>query len=75
VSAESALGEGTEARRRTRSVEVLVVGAGPAGLAAAADLARAGIEVEVLERESEPGGIPRHSHHAGYATCTGGCGP
>jgi len=66
VSAESALGEGTEARRRTRSVEVLVVGAGPAGLAAAADLARAGIEVEVLERESEPGGIPRHSHHAGY---------
>jgi thioredoxin reductase len=53
--------------RRAREVDVLVIGAGPAGLAAAGALARAGAgRVEVLERESEPGGIPRHSHHTGY---------
>ncbi|QDY75369.1 NAD(P)/FAD-dependent oxidoreductase [Streptomyces qinzhouensis] len=47
--------------------EVLVVGAGPAGLTAAAALARRiPGEVLVLEREAEPGGIPRHSHHTGY---------
>ena len=51
----------------TRQVDVLVVGAGPAGLAVGAELARLGAgSVEVLERESEAGGIPRHSHHTGY---------
>ncbi|MFK4693943.1 FAD-dependent oxidoreductase [Streptomyces pristinaespiralis] len=53
--------------RTARAVDVLVVGAGPAGLAAAAHLAAAGAgRVEVLEREQEPGGIPRHSHHQGF---------
>ncbi|MEW1547753.1 NAD(P)/FAD-dependent oxidoreductase [Streptomyces tsukubensis] len=47
--------------------DVLVVGAGPAGLTAAAALARLiPGEVLVLEREAEPGGIPRHSHHTGF---------
>lgn len=43
--------------------EVIVVGAGPAGLSAATELARAGRRVLVLEREAEAGGIPRHCGH------------
>jgi thioredoxin reductase len=48
-------------------VDVLVVGAGPAGLSAAIELRRLGAgTVLVADRESEPGGIPRHSRHTGY---------
>lgn len=46
--------------------EVIVVGAGPAGLSAATELARAGRRVLVLEREAEAGGIPRHCGHSPY---------
>jgi thioredoxin reductase len=46
--------------------DVLIVGAGPAGLTAAAVLARRGLDVLVLDREREAGGIPRHSDHTGY---------
>ena len=46
--------------------EVLVVGAGPAGLSAARDLARLGHSVLVVDREAEAGGIPRHSNHQGF---------
>ncbi len=50
-----------------REVDVLVIGAGPSGLAAAAALRRAGIaQVEVVDRESQAGGIPRHCHHTGF---------
>ena len=37
-----------------------VVGAGPAGLAAAMFLSRAGIPVTVFERRQTPGGVPAH---------------
>ncbi|MFF0558938.1 FAD-dependent oxidoreductase [Streptomyces sp. NPDC004266] len=51
----------------TRAVDVLVVGAGPAGLAAAARLAAAGAgRVEVLEREATAGGVPRHCSRPGF---------
>ncbi|QPK43952.1 FAD-dependent oxidoreductase [Streptomyces gardneri] len=51
----------------SRVVDVLVVGAGPAGLAAAARLAAAGAgRVEVLERERAAGGVPRHCGHPGF---------
>ncbi|MFF5503601.1 FAD-dependent oxidoreductase [Streptomyces roseolus] len=50
-----------------RAVDVLVVGAGPAGLAAAARLAALGAgRVEVLEREPEAGGVPRFCGHPGF---------
>lgn len=50
-----------------REVDVLIVGAGPAGLAAGAELAAATAgRVEILEREQEAGGIPRHCHHGGF---------
>lgn len=50
-----------------RTPAVAVIGAGPAGLTVAAHLARTlRGEVLVLDREDEPGGIPRHCHHPGY---------
>lgn len=47
--------------------DVAIIGGGPAGLTAAAELAHnSDLNVVVLERESEAGGIPRHSDHPGY---------
>jgi len=44
----------------TRPQRIAIVGSGPAGLAAARDLLVQGYPVTLLERESEPGGMPMH---------------
>jgi thioredoxin reductase len=47
--------------------DVLIVGAGPAGLAAAVELRRLGVgSVLVADRDEAAGGIPRHSAHTGF---------
>ncbi|HEY7813629.1 MAG TPA: FAD-dependent oxidoreductase [Nakamurella sp.] len=51
-------------RQSDRVVDVLVVGAGVAGLVAARDLARAGLHPLVLEAAAEPGGCVR-AHRVG----------
>jgi thioredoxin reductase len=49
------------------NADVLVVGAGPAGLAAAVELRRLGVgSVLVADRDDAAGGIPRHSAHTGF---------
>lgn len=45
---------------RRRADEIAVVGSGPAGIAAAADLARLGYGVTVFEREGAAGGLLRY---------------
>ncbi len=51
----------------TRKVDILIVGAGPAGLAAAIAAREDGIEsILVLEREHNPGGILRQCIHNGF---------
>jgi thioredoxin reductase len=45
---------------------VVLVGGGPAGLACALQLRRRGIDVLVLEREDNAGGIPRQCEHQGF---------
>jgi thioredoxin reductase len=50
-----------------RSVDALIVGAGPAGLSAAAQLRRLGVEsVLICERASRAGGVPRYTNHIGF---------
>jgi monoamine oxidase len=49
-------GTGRGGRERTERTRVVVVGAGLAGLAAAYELSRAGVEVRVLEARARPGG-------------------
>ena len=47
--------------------QVLIVGAGPAGLAAAIELKKRGVEkVLVVDRESVAGGMPRYCRHLGF---------
>ncbi len=49
-----------------RQVDVLVVGAGPAGLGVAARLAGLGVAPLVLDREPVPGGLPAQCEHPGF---------
>ncbi|MBW1957308.1 MAG: FAD-dependent oxidoreductase [Deltaproteobacteria bacterium] len=45
---------------RKKSGKIVIIGSGPAGIAAAADLARFGYEVTVFEKEKEVGGLLRY---------------
>ena len=47
-------------------VGAVVAGAGIAGLAAALDLQRAGVEVLVVDASDRPGGVMRTDHVSGY---------
>lgn len=60
--ADAAAGQNAPARlpAATRPEKIAVVGSGPAGLAAAADLARRGFSVSVFEREALAGGLLRY---------------
>lgn len=51
---------------------VIVLGAGPAGLTAAYELSKAGVESIVLERDDIVGGIARTVEHNGYRFDIGG---
>lgn len=52
--------------------KVVILGAGPAGLSAGWKLSEAGVDVEVLELESEVGGLCRTIHHGDYLFDLGG---
>ena len=52
---------------------VAVIGAGLAGLAAAAELRRRGAEPSVFERDDEVGGVVRTRAHGGWQVDTGPC--
>ena len=54
-----------------KSVDVLIVGGGPAGLAAAASARKQGIEsILILERDKELGGILNQCIHNGFGLHT-----
>ncbi|EBP9818632.1 FAD-dependent oxidoreductase [Salmonella enterica] len=51
--------------------DVIIVGAGPAGLAAARALVNAGVkDILLIEREQEAGGVPRHCRHPTFGLQT-----
>lgn len=50
--------------------EVVVVGAGPAGLLLAGELARAGVRVTVLDRLAEPGAKGQRGYRSSGAAPT-----
>src|SRR4030095_15977464 len=56
------------------AVHVVILGAGPAGLATGHELAAHGVKVTVLERNSYVGGLCRTVHEGGYRFDLGGHG-
>ncbi len=64
--------EGRTISARENLGEVLIVGAGPAGLAAAYELTRLGMRPHVLEGLPRVGGLARTEEHNGYRFDLGG---
>lgn len=56
----------TRSRAQRADADVIVIGAGPAGLAAAHHLGRAGLAVTVLEAADRPGGRLATEHREGF---------
>lgn len=56
----------------THESDVLILGAGPAGLTAAYELSRRGVQCTVLERDSVPGGIAKTVEYKGFLFDLGG---
>ena len=54
------------------SAPVVIIGAGPAGLTAAYELAKSGIQTVVLEKDEVVGGISRTAEYKGYLFDIGG---
>ncbi len=52
--------------------EIVIIGAGPAGLTAAYELAKAGVTSTVLEKDGVVGGLARTATHNGYRFDIGG---
>jgi protoporphyrinogen oxidase len=75
-SARLASNPGSSARRSTQRLapgdQVVVIGAGPAGLTLAYLLAKEGIAVTVLESSDTVGGISQTARHNGYRFDIGG---
>lgn len=61
-----------ESLSRSDSKKVVIVGAGPAGLTAAYVLAKAGVELIVLEKDRTVGGISRTVNYRGFYFDIGG---
>src|SRR6516165_7940247 len=56
----------------SEAAPVVIIGAGPAGLTAAYQLVRRGVEPLVLEKAPLVGGLARTEHHNGYRFDIGG---
>jgi protoporphyrinogen oxidase len=52
-------------------VHTLILGAGPAGLAAGYTLAKAGLKPVIVDREKTPGGLMRSVHHKDFVVDVG----
>ncbi len=56
---------------KTEQVHSLILGAGPAGLAAGYTLAKAGLKPVIVDREKVPGGLMRSIHHGDFVVDVG----